>query len=883
MSKINVYFDGANYSMDRSALNDTADRLKHHMSSVMQGPGAKVRFSDNLYDIDSNKLSNATNKFVSHVQNIVGDGKSVTVGGINYSVNKSDIDDATASISDEIKSINTRQLFADGTLVVTDGVLTLGQPMIKSSYGFYYNELYSCKDYTIGYVFHQDHSISIYGLICESEADWLAGRFTYELYHTTEANAFEVEYASDYDTYIVTCDEMFSSAAFLVAEDFFYIDGGIHELDLNFRGVSLPDVDAIYLPDDGSITAIGDYAFAGRTEIKKIYLPKSVNSIGESAFKGCSGLIDINIPSNVMSIGNAAFKDCTNLSSITMPEFITSIGPYTFYSCNSLTYINIPENVTYIGSNAFSYCSSLSEIILPDGVTEIGDYAFEECSGLTSANIPSSTLSIGTYAFSKCVNLTGISFPDKLVSIGNKAFIGCESAFNSVNIPASVTYIGEEAFYGCKNITSIHYAGTLEQWCNITLSKYPSVPWNAESIDLYISNSLVRDIVIPDSITSINNCAFYNCSSLTSVVLPNTITNIGDLAFSGCTNLASVVIPDSVIEIGYSSFAGCSSLLSIDIPNSVTSIYKGAFSGCTSLTAAKLSDSITIIYPSLFYKCYNLSEVNIPNGVEIIYDHAFAECTSLTDITIPDSVSDIWYYAFEKCSALTRVVIPGSVKEIGYYAFRYCTSLTDVILGEGIEKLGSMAFRGCTALTDIVFPSSIKNLGEAILQECPNITNITIPFVGDKLDVTTIDKSTLFGRIFGSLESENFVVVWQYYKSSAKVWFCLPNSLRKVTVTGGKLYYGAFYDCDMINEVVLGDNVTSIGENAFCWNDGLERITIGSGITSIGRSALYGCTKLTEIIYTGTVAQWSAISKGSSWKYNVPATQVVCADGVVTL
>ena len=173
------------------------------------------------------------------------------------------------------------------------------------------------------------------------------------------------------------------------------------------------------------------------------------------------------------------------------------------------------------------------------------------------------------------------------------------------------------------------------------------------------------DIVIPDTynglpITEISQDAFNVNSShanayLTSVTIPDSVTTIGDRAFRNCSSLTSVTIGDSVTSIGNDAFYNCSSLTSVTIGDSVTTIGRYAFYNCSSLTSVTIGDSVTTIGQS-----------------------AFEDCSSLTSVTIPDSVTTIGYSAFKDCSSLTSVVIPGSVTSIESSAFYNCSRLTSI-------------------------------------------------------------------------------------------------------------------------------------------------------------------------------------------------------------
>ena len=169
-----------------------------------------------------------------------------------------------------------------------------------------------------------------------------------------------------------------------------------------------------------------------------------------------------------------------------------------------------------------------------------------------------------------------------------------------------------------------------------------------------------KNVVIPDSVTSIVDGAFICCSSLRSISIPDSVTSIRKDAFSGCSNLRSISIPDSVIYIRDSAFSGCSSLKSISIPDGVTSIGDSAFSWCSSLRSISIPDSVTSIGDSAFSWCRSLRSISIPDSVTSIGDRAFSNCRSLTSISIPAYVTSIGRFAFSGCISLKNFTCPSS-------------------------------------------------------------------------------------------------------------------------------------------------------------------------------------------------------------------------------
>lgn len=471
-----------------------------------------------------------------------------------------------------------------------------------------------------------------------------------------------------------------------------------------------------------SVIAIPDRAFESCTGLTNIVIPNSVTSIGYLAFWNCSGITSVTIGTSVTSINNRAFENCSALTTLnynaincdTMECFVgcntltsvvfgdnVAIIPYrAFESCTGLSSITIPNSVTHIGDRAFELCTGISSITIPNSVTNIGDRAFRDCSGLTTATIGNSVTNIGEYAFYRCNELSSITIPNSVTNIGNSAFALCDSllsivipesvnilgnevfyycrGLNTVTIGGSVTNIGNNAFLGCSSLTRTNYTGSIMQWCNITFSSGNSNPIS-HSQNLYINDTLVNYLVIPDGVTEIKPYAFYNCSTLTSVAIPATVTSIGGSAFSYCGGLTSLSIPSSVINIGISAFSNCRRIASITIPDSVTIIGNNAFynlrhieyNGCTTGCP----------WGALFMN-------GVKEGDFIYTDstkHYLVAYSGTGDnVVIPSTIDTIGPIAFYGCHELTYVNIPNSVENIRYSAFEYCTSLDTIQMGSEV-------------------------------------------------------------------------------------------------------------------------------------------------------------------------------------------------------
>ena len=305
--------------------------------------------------------------------------------------------------------------------------------------------------------------------------------------------------------------------------------------------------------------------------------------------------------------------------------------------------------------------------VMPE-YSNVGDYGSgvnSSYSGLGSLILPSSVVySVNTYV---------------VIKISERAFYR-SNGLTSITIPSTITTFEAMAFYGCSGLTSVYYTGDIAGWCGIDFDESESNPIRYAH-KLYINDTLVTNLVVPNSVTEIKQYSFYGATCLTSLTIPNSVTSIGGSAFYGCSGLTgSLTIPNSVTSIGYGAFYGCSGFTgSLTIPNSVTSISSDAFRGCSGLTSLTIPNSVTSIGDYAFMNCSGLTSLTIPNSVTSIDASAFMNCSGLTgSLTIPNSVTSIGSYAFYGCSGLTSLTIPNSVTSIGYDAFDGCSGLTEI-------------------------------------------------------------------------------------------------------------------------------------------------------------------------------------------------------------
>lgn len=237
-----------------------------------------------------------------------------------------------------------------------------------------------------------------------------------------------------------------------------------------------------YVTVDGQsvpVTYVGDFAFAGCYDIKRISLPECT-SVGNYAFYLCSA-VSANLPI-CTHVGSSAFGDCRSLTTVSLPACV-SLDAYAFQYCVRLTSVDLPSCTT-VGSSAFYRCTTLASISLPVCET-VGDDAFSNCYNLASIDLPACT-HLGANAFHDCYDLERMSLP-ACTYVGSHAFAFCRS-IRDINMSVC-SYIGYQAFYGCSSLSVIFLTGV----SSVTTIEYNTFGDVAGQVGIIVPASLLSD------------------------------------------------------------------------------------------------------------------------------------------------------------------------------------------------------------------------------------------------------------------------------------------------------------------------------------------------------------------------------------------------------
>lgn len=329
-----------------------------------------------------------------------------------------------------------------------------------------------------------------------------------------------------------------------------------------------------------------------------------------------------------------------------MPDFGAHFDRAPWYDMQlQVRRVIVEPGVTSVGSRAFDMCLNLTSVSLPIGLESIGHWAFNYCLALEEVEIPEGVTTLVGETFSNCTALTRVTLPTTLRVIGKNCFVACE-ALKAVEISGSLTVIEQGAFSGCIALERVTISEGVEE-----------IGYGA-----FENCASLQELLLPSTINAIGEAAFRGCWELTTMEIPSGVTVIAPHTFSN-SGLKEVTIPASVTEIKYNAFADCRGLNEIVIPDSVKMLGGGCFENCYNLISAHLPENLTKITGGLFENCMRLEQVNIPSGVTTIYQEAFAGCEALQSVSIPLSVIEIGEKAFSSCKALEDVYYPGSDRE----------------------------------------------------------------------------------------------------------------------------------------------------------------------------------------------------------------------------
>lgn len=566
--------------------------------------------------------------------------------------------------------------------------------------------------------------------------------------------------------------------------------------------------------------------------VTDLVIPNSVTVIGFAQFYNCDSIKSIEIPDSVQIIDHYAFRYCDGLEEVIIPNSVLGIGQYVFSQCSKLTSVKIGDGLVLISAHAF-YDSPIVSLILGKNIAIIETSAFEDCSLKGTIEFPSTLATIGEDAFNSNRSLTKVVIPLSVTSIGSAAFwscsqlkIYCEAISKPSSWDSSWNLSDCPVYWGYNNVTSNSEYDYVVKNSTAVLSNYKGTATNVNipsTIDgysvsdfglIFSGNKSITSITIPNSVTSINSKAFYNCSKLANVTIGTSVKFIGDSAFEECVALTSINIPNSVTSIGNRAFYSCDILSAVTIGQNVKTIGSEAFYFCQKISDITIPDSTTKIGASAFYYCDGLTQLKLGANVDTIGAKAFMHCSKLASINIPMSVKTIENRAFEDCNKLTI----------------YCEALSQPsgwVSGWNYNNRPVNWGYNCVT-TNSTYDYAVRDSKATLIKYKGTATNVNIPTMIDGYQVND------FGETFRGNTSIVSIVI--------------PDSVLAISPS-------AFANCSALTTVTIGNSVETIGKSAFSGCKKLVSLTIGNKVSTIGDGAFSDCSNLTNI-YINDIAMW---------------------------
>ena len=570
------------------------------------------------------------------------------------------------------------------------------------------------------------------------------------------------------------------------------------------------------------------------------------------------------------------------LTEIELPERLTSIGGYAFYSLNvskltSVTSEKETGDLTEIGDYAFSGGQNIAVLELPEGLKTIGTYAFQKNNKLTSLVLPASLenikgnaflggkfatlsfakggsgeLTIENNAFKDCYNLTSVEFPLTLKELGTRAFDDC-SAIEEYKLQKEDGKTNQFGFTEKAETPGILYLYNGDAFVNFY------IPANYSGF--YGESGEAVAFKIPDEITELPQYVFYG-TKIKKVDL-NNVSAIGAYAFSE-SELKEVTIPLSVTTVDSHAFDKCAQLVSVTFEKAENAeaeenylpltLNTYAFANATKLASFELPKRAVAIGTYAFYKCSALKTFTFEEraniGTEITKDFTIGSSalgyTGVTKLDLPEGFTTI--PSVFSNSKIQQVTIPTTVTNIANAAFSELSSLTKVTFAKGGTEdltIGYNAFYG-TYITTFELPARTVELGAAtsntskggVFSDCKKLTSFTLEKVTDEAtgEVKTSPIETLYNKMF--------------YNCSVLASVELPETITALGNVYGSTYSNSdspFYGCAKLASMVIPDTVDSVQKYLFYKCSGLKTVTLSANMTELPSNFFEGCTALTEI------------------------------------
>ena len=692
-----------------------------------------------------------------------------------------------------------------------------------------------------------------------------------------------------------------------------------------------------------AVTSVGDYAFRTFTKLSAVNYNNSdaLTYIGEFAFAGCASLTKIEICKAVTSIGNSAFSACVSVDKISFNAMACAdlaINNGVFYGVGAEgegVVFEVDNEATRLPAylccptGAASTAPKIVEIKFLNGIgnhcASVGDHAFAYCEEVRSLTMDGNSLrTIGEEAFYSCKKLSTLIIPSGVVTIDHNAFGMCVNV-TQITLRAADCAVDDRGVFHMVGRDVV--AGTAVSFTDSVRVVPERFLFNAQDT---ANGAKITSINFPDDDKSrcetIKKLAFGYCTNFVSLTLPKTLKTIEEGAFYGCTSLREYVTPfvggiAGAISPSYETLFGYVFHADTEDPNDThsgmtltrqshngfdksdfyipdsiqsvtvthyTNIYYGAFQNCVNIISVKTEVSAI---GSVVDEEQNIA---VNNGY-LIGAFAFEGCENLSSVVMTDVLTDIGEGAFKDCINMTQITIPVRVTKIGARAFanthkmrnvdfnaEYCGDLVEgsdifvdagkmqsgvvLTIGNAVRKVPAYFFETSaeSKLTEVkmvnVASAVLQDIGRHAFNNCEQLTSLSLPGTITRIGQDAFADTGFYNTVNnwrGSAlyyEGPAYKYLLAYNKESGESTYVVLNDTLVIADA-------AFLQSTVIKDITLPESVVTIGSDAFSDCRNLERVefrvneaTRESALTTIGAGAFKNCSLLEEITVTKNVA-----------------------------
>ena len=631
-----------------------------------------------------------------------------------------------------------------------------------------------------------------------------------------------------------------------------------------------------------TVVSIAENAFKGKDIHQVLSIPKTIKSIGKDAFAGCyaTGILKISYEGNISDWCDIDFAN-GGANPLSLAYRNNVIDGSQSGTQNIIIMNQGCENITFAGELLFEQLpidGSINhdyKLVIPDDVKVIKPYAFY---GIWTGwiEIPASVEAIGEsafaenllcghspFSFSNLSEIVRFEASDNTLVLEGEPFKTSLSRKGQYERETAAVYYGRElqGNSGLDCLASITIGPNMknftESYSNLGSLKSVTIEDSEEPltfkgtgleatgtdredqinerVDFYAGRTIIGNVKSAPAVYSYPSLSLTIGGSVTDITPDNfQYFRISDLEFlwgESTLNLqenpfTGLGIPPLTIDRNIRGQFGIEGLKQVTFGENFTILGDYLFNGQTNLTSIVIPDNVTSIGNSTFRNCTGITSLSLGSGLTEIGSYAFAGCTGLTSIDIPDNVTTIGQAAFSGCTALQTATMGESVNAIRNDAFNGCAALEVITMQGNVKTIGNNAFNGCAAIGEIIIPGSVTSIGQNAFSGCENLQTVTFAEGND--DLMLLDAPFSGSPVHNLYIGRNLM---------SNIKFGLESDL---------LY------------LYIGDNVRSIGANAFNGYKILYSVSIGSGLVSSGADAFAGCTGLKEV-HINDMANWCEI------------------------